>query len=246
MTVGDLTFYWGESTIFHKRNGRWEGVRLHLFDEGGSPLFSPEDLLDTLDEDGYRLVFSRVHGRGLVRCDPLEMFQSDDWITYEPELGYFITPRGKVLLLTSCAPRNRYKGLHQRRLSCVLPVDSGQIPSTIASKVETSTNTGIPFDSVVLEVANRLNNPFSESWYSSTLAAIENPEHTPVVLMSNVVFIPNEKALSGHLLYRGTLLGQVRQVKNRRLIFTPRNKPSSRIEKTVVSWVRSKLVTSLK
>ena len=235
MTFADWTFYWGESVLFTKIAGEWRGVCPMSRDDNGDYLHRDSDRLDDIDsiQFGY-------HSTGTTFSVPaLEPFTSDDWVTYEPALGYFIIG-GKLALITSEAPRNRIKGLHPRRLRSVVPLDTSALPKSVAGAISLETSMYDYYNTIVKEIASRMNNPFTMAWYHKIDKAIQEGVSPAVILHSDVAFVPVKGTDYGHLLFKGTLLGRVIKV-GTKMRFVPRCKPITSIETVVNSWVLSKL-----
>ena len=240
MTFADWNFYWGESVLFAKLQGVWQGVVPSPYGENGEYEHSDSTRLDDIADNGGTIQFNYFGARGSIRVSPLLPFTSNDWITYEPTLGYFILG-GKLALLTSHAPRNRIKGLHQRRLCPVLPLDASALPKSVASVISLETRFYELYQVIVTEIARRMNEPFPTSWHAAIDTAIQDSVSPAVILHSDVALVPVKGTDCGHLLFKGTLIGKVTKV-GTKLRFTPRCKPATAIESSVNSWVLSKLV----
>jgi hypothetical protein len=239
MTFSDWNFYWGESVLFTKRDGAWQGVKPMCVDDAGRFLHRDGTRLDDIADAGGNLKFQVfLTGRNFYAA-PMQPFTSSGWMTYEPPLGYFILS-GRLYLITSSAPRNRNKGLHQRRLRTVPALDRTALPSAIAGAIGDDLNFYDVYRPIVAEVARRLNVPFPSSWYEAIIKGIEDDVVPAVILHKDAAFVPAVGKDTGHLLFKGTLLGNVSKV-GRDLLFTPRNKPVTGIETSVNEWVLSKL-----
>lgn len=239
MTFSDWNFYWGESVLFTKREGNWMGVTPVCVNDEGRFLHRDHTRLDDLADAGDTIKFEGFFSGVKFSVCPLSPFTSSDWMTYEPPLGYFILS-GKLYLITSSAPRNRNKGLHQRRLRTVPALDRTALPNAIASVIGDDISFYDVYGQLVQEVARRLNEPFPASWYEAIIKGIEDAVAPAVILHKDAAFVPAAAQDVGHLLFKGTLLGNIRKVGGD-LLFTPRNKPMTGIEVSVNEWVLSKL-----
>jgi hypothetical protein len=247
MTFSDWDFYWGESVLFHKLNGKWVGVYAsNRSDSDGDYRHHRDALLEEISQEGGKLKFQVAYSptsTDAVYVDPMEPFHSSDWITFEPPLGYFLI-EGNLQLLTCSVPRNRYKGLHSNRLRALPPVDVDILHTSVPTQ-EYGPRTGYrhSYSALVLEIARRLNEPFSTSWYLSIMGALTASEPSPVILAANVVFVPDTETNGrGHLLHNGSLLG-ILSIKGTTLEFSPRNDCPSKLAGSVSAWVRSKVFT---
>lgn len=240
MTFCDWNFYWGESVLFANYAGRWRAVRpVVAYEEDEELRFNDNDTLEQIDEDGGTLKFAYWDGSDTFRVSPLTPFDSNYWITYEPPLGYFIL-NNKLVLITSQAPRNRVKGLHPRRLASVVPLDVTAMPNCVRHVISLEQSFNLNYDSIIAQIEDRMNTPFPDSWYKLAIAGIRDHVTPAVILHRDVALVPVAGKDYGHLLFKGTLIGQLHATDNR-LRFTPRTKPTTNIEATVNSWVISKI-----
>jgi hypothetical protein len=241
MTYGDWNFYWGESVLFAKRNGKWAGVRPATYDSTGRFIYDEDQRLDDIESNGDKVPFRNFHTNEKFWVRPMEPFKSDDWVTYEPPLGYFIL-NGRLALIASTAPRNRIKGLHQRRLQGVIPLDSSALSTAVARLIHLEgTSGGSTYAQLVREIERRMDTPFPSSWYSPIMQGIKDSTTPAVILHSDAALVPIEGTDTGHLLFKGALIGKLTAV-GTKLMFTPRCKPTTNIESAVNSWVQSKLI----
>ena len=146
---------------------------------------------------------------------------------------------GRLALLTSNAPRNRNKGLHQRRLCSVIPLDESALPKSVSRVISLETRFYECYGQIVEEITRRMNVPFPQAWYTPIAEGIQ-AEAVAVILHSDAAFVPVKGRDYGHLLFKGTLLGKITKV-GTKLRFIPRCKPTTAIESAVNSWVLSKL-----
>jgi len=245
MTFHDFDFYWGTSVLFHIIEDSWVAVTpdTRMEDEDGEMclIYSECDTLESLDCRDCMIPFMRYFGGSPLMVPPLAPFRSPDWVTYEPKLGYFVL-NDSLVLLTSSTPRSRHKGLHTRRLKSMPVIDAGATSNAVARVMTPRSAAMLPFSSLVQEIAHRLNNEFSSSWYLSVLNSLVAKEARPIVLNHNTAFVPEQGETYGYLLTNGAMLGRI-EIQGTRLVFTPRCKPTSTIEATVTSVIRAKLTT---
>ena len=254
ITLNDFVFYWGDSVLFHKYHGTWVPVRPIHIEE-----MEMDDTLEQVSDQDYTLQFRIVtmdRAGGFVEVDPLDIFESDDWISYEPPLGYFMLniptvnskdewhDVRKIVLLSSTAPQSRQKGFAFNRLRSNVPVDLSAIPEAVSSRIVTPSMRLLDENEIVIEIASRLNSEFPSSWYKGVLMAMENDDS--VILDSSTCVIADRRKSLAHLLYNGVLLGHVTMhnctLSGARLVFKPRAKATTRMETTVNSYIRSKLI----
>jgi len=239
MTFGDYNFYWGDSIMFTKIAGEWLAVRPRNANRDGEYQYSTARTLERLSRDGDELRFQEVNSGDFLYASAMEPFESDDWITYEPSLGYFMLDR-TLVLVTSSVPRSRHKGLHSNRLQSLMAIDESAIPEELISRVVVRDGYSLPMDALANEIASRLNTPFPDSWYSPVRTAILSGQ--PVILDAQTCAIPDSSKGITHVLYQGALLGHVVE-QGQRLDFVPRVEPTTSLEKAVNTYLRSKLVT---
>lgn len=239
MTFCDWNWYWGESVMFANVAGKWRAVRPIVYDEDEPIRFNESDTLEQIDDEGGTLKFAYWQGGKTFRVSPLTPFDSNDWITYEPPLGYFILDH-KLVLIASQAPRNRVKGLHPRRLANVVPLDVTAMPTCVRNVISLEQSFNLHYASIIAQIEDRMNTPFPDSWYKLALAGIRDHVTPAVILHRDVALVPVAGKDYGHLLFKGTLIGRL-YATDTRLRFTPRTKPTTNIESAVNSWVISKI-----
>jgi hypothetical protein len=242
MQYKDWVFYWGSSWIFTVVKGKWTGVRPLLNDsETGEPLISGylhRRTLETLGSTDIKLTFQTVEG-DIMKVSPLTPFESDEWVTYEPKLGYFLF-NDKLTLLTSASPRNRHRGLHQNKLVSAPAVDASALPKLCREMVTPVGTGGVDMFGLVKEIARRLNEGFPDYWGTAVLAAFK--DNTAVTILSDstaMVYDPIKEL--GHILFQGAMIGTVTVGSNEELVYTSRTPATSKLEVSVRDWVRSKL-----
>lgn len=249
MRYGDFEFYWGESLIFYKHaNAGWIPVMAR-------PINSADIDRDYMLENcgrwfefmtinppaGYQYLGKPIQANIRVNVGNLmTLFESDDWVTYEPRLGYFYNPDDKLILVTSQCPRNRYKGLHQRRLTLAPPIDSGVLTGTASTILsnDTSVRENV-LDAIAWQVCQRMNTPFSNAWHP-IVDMLFNSDYPSVILSDSAAAVKTEdnKAM---LIFEGTYLGVISRTKRGALRFTPRTSNTSTVEAVVHTWIRDNL-----
>jgi hypothetical protein len=238
LTFADYQWYWGESIMFTKRDGQWIPVNPMFFDEEGRLMYDESSRLEDIAEYGNLLYFTPLNGAGSISARPMEIFESSDWVTYEPRLGYFKVD-GRLIYLTSGVPRSRHKGLTVQRLRARSPLDGTIVPRAVEQAILIPNTYGLPIYSIADTLADRMTNPWCESWYALVIEALLGDE--PTILDSETCVVPDRGKGLGHLLHNGTLLGHIR-LEGTRLLFTERTKPTTSLEEVVHAHIRSKLI----
>ena len=236
MTFSDYNFYWGESILFTQLEGKWTPVRPVNHTEDGY-MQNEGMLLERIGAHGGKLQFITLDSVTHVEVPPMNLFESDDWITYEPALGYFIL-RGQLGLITSNVPQSRHKGLHNARLSCMSPLGEATLPSHV--DVVTGSGYSICIITLANAIADRLNTPFSSSWYTTINTGMSADQ--PLILDAKTCVIPTPQTGGACLFFQGTLIGQIKK-KAALLEFHPENKPTTNLELAINSYIRTRLLT---
>jgi len=242
ITLRDWVFYWGHSVLFYKRDGKWIPVRPCTNIPLPPPL-GDDTTLERMQAEGCTLSFYPLIPLTDQDTDfhvaPLDPFESDDWITYEPELGYFMI-NDRLVLLDCAAPRSRHKGLAMSRIRHSPPVEPGVFPKSMRKWLDYGGgSSGLHIEFLAVAVANRLNSPLSCSWRDSIINAL-GTTNEPCILESSVAFVPDKRRGMGMLLYNGVLIGSI-TMNGDTLSFKSRGLATPSIEGSVKSWVNSNI-----
>lgn len=127
VTLRDFVRYWGDSPLLRRcpKSGKWSPVLYEGAYKDGDALNRgvQESTLENLTTYGAVLRWKVVGSKPLelIDCSPTEPFDSPDWVTYLPEVGYVMI-RGKLYFVSCPARRQMTKGFAMGRLAVRSPL----------------------------------------------------------------------------------------------------------------------------
>lgn len=206
MSLQDFCYYWGDSYVLMRETptSPWQPAIYNGTAEDGA---DNSVTLDRRASEGLGLKWYLPDTQETKVYPDTHQFESDDWITYAPALGYILDEKGKLLLVRCTCPRRRQKGISASRITYDVPIDADAVGAKVYRLLEQS----LPnVDALVVArgICARMNSPVSEgNWRSAVLTSLESG--AAAVLSYSTAFLPEKGGQAGYLLVQGAAVAKV-------------------------------------